>query len=124
MRQIRSTDTVPAKSELDFEIIEVIKPQILFTGVYSTLSIYYIECGSAGLQLKQELAAFFVCLFDSATDMLCDLEVQIPTCEMGIIILTYFEAKQMKSLRVLFKSLQLIINAVYISSFFLFRNWK
>lgn len=40
------------------------------------LSLHCNECGSTGSWSKQELAGCF--LFDSVSDILCDLEVQTP----------------------------------------------
>lgn len=40
------------------------------------LSLHCNECGSTGSWSEQELAGCF--LFDSVSDILCDLEVQTP----------------------------------------------
>lgn len=82
------------------------------------VSVYCNECGSTGLWSEQELAGCF--LFDSVTDMLCDLEVQTPLVRWGLITQTYFAADQMKSLSAPFRCLQPIINAPYTSLFLLF----
>lgn len=81
MRQIHSTDTTPAKSELDFEIIEEIKPQ--FPSQEFTVCYLYTEMSVAVLACGQNKTLLDGFLFDSVTDVLCDLEVQTPLVRWG-----------------------------------------